>query len=732
MSLSRRKFLIGSGLVGGGLIIGLTLGRSSPPVPGTQEGSFQPNAWLQITTDGRVIFQLHKVEMGQGVMTSLPMLIGEELDFDPARLEIAMAGLHPAFADPAAKLQITGGSTSVAGSWQSLREAGAAARAMLLATAARRWEIPAAGCRTDNGVVINPATGARLAYADLAADAGQFRDIGFQLKSPADYRWIGTSLPRLDGVEKATGRAQFGIDVQQENLKTAVIVRCPHYGGSLDAWDQASISGKPGVVAAFPVHSGVAIVADSYWQARQAAQALQVSWDKGPLANLDSAAISASQAAALASGEARVRLEEGDITQVQLPPGRQLSSRYSAPYTHHSTMEPQNATALYSESAGGPQCVVWAPNQSPDICRAIAAHFAQVPRDQVTVHTTLLGGGFGRRGYPDFVGEVAAIARQMPGVPVKLQWSREDDMQHDFYRPSSLHQLDGGVDEAGHIVSWQHSVVSASIISGLAVEAMATKLPSWIPSATARSLGRKIGPVLADFDPIAADGAEIPYRVSNLRVATIQYDPGIPVGVWRSVSQSYNVFAVESFMDELSHSAGHDPVEFRRRHLPADSRHRAVLELAAARANWGQARAGLAQGVAISNPFGSYCAMVAEVAVDDGSFRVERIVAAVDCGRVINPDGAHAQIEGAIVYGLGAALKAPVTFRDGRAEQSNFHDLPVLRMDEVPEIEVHFVASDEAPTGLGEIGVPAVAPAVANALFAATGQRLRDLPLKLA
>jgi isoquinoline 1-oxidoreductase/isoquinoline 1-oxidoreductase beta subunit len=730
MALKRRHFLIGGGIVGAGLILGIALPRGKAPVPGTIAGSFQPNAWLQITPDGRFVFQLHKAEMGQGVITSLPVLLAEELDVEPTRFEIEMAGVHPDFAMPGFGVQITGGSSSLSTGWESLRHAGAAARAMLVAAAAKRWGLTAAQCRTENGEVFESGGDRRIAYAELADEAGAFAETPYTLKKPAEWRWVGRDLPRFDRVAKSDGTARFGIDVELEGMKVAVIVRCPHFGGSVQQWQPGSVESLDGVVAAFAVHSGIAIVADSYWQARKAANQLQVTWEKGPLAGLDSAAIFDGLQRALDNEKPRLALERGDIDAVVAQPERTLSAQYFIPYTHHSPMEPQNATALFTERGGSRRCEVWAPNQAPDICRALAAHFGGIGHEDVIVHSTLLGGGFGRRGYPDYVGEVVAIARQLPGTPVKLIWSREDDMRHDFYRPASLHRFSSTLDEAGRIESWRHTIAVASIFRGFASYVAATVLPTWVPTTFAHALGKFGGGVMSGRDASKAEGALIPYNVAHVAVGHVEHDPGIPIGFWRSVSHSFNAFAVESFIDELAHRAGRDPLQFRLRHLPDAPRHRAVLELAAAKANWGADDR--AQGIALSEPFNTPCAMVVDVAVDGDRFRVTRVVAAVDCGIVVAPQIAASQIEGGIIYGLSAALKAPVTIADGAVVESNFHDLPVLRIDEVPEIEVYFVDSDAAPTGVGEIGVPAVAPALANALFAATGQRLRELPLTLA
>ena len=739
MAISRRRFLIGSGLVGGGLVLGFTLGGGKPEVPGTVAGSFQPNAWLQITRDGRVIFQLHKVEMGQGVMTALPLIVGEELDFDPAGFEIAMAGVHPDFKAHALSTQITGGSNSIATSWDVLRHAGAAARAMLVAAAARRWGVSGEQCSTDNGAVINDSDRRRLNYAELAEEAQAFTDVAYELKPAVNYRWVGRAsspgyphgYPRLDAVGKSTGSARFGLDVDLEGMKVAVIVRCPYFGGSLKRWDIAGVKKLQGVVAAFEVHSGIAIVAEGYWPARRAAQQLQVEWHKGPLAGLDSTGIRRQQERVLEAQEPYVALERGDIDSVSKAPELILSARYSAPHTHHSPMEPQNATALYTEHPAGNRCEVWAPNQAPDICRALVMHYGEVSADNAIVHTTLLGGGFGRRGYPDFVAEAVAVARQLPGTAVKVIWSREDDMRHDFYRPASLHGLEASLDPQGHIETWRHRLVAPSILRGFGVYLVSGMLPTWVPTRVARGLGRNLGSGLAEYDPTLSDGARIPYSVPHLSVEQIEHDPGIPVGFWRSVSHSFNVFAVEGFIDELSHRAGMDPLDFRLQHLPESPRHRGVLELAAARAGWGKAAAGIGRGIAVAEPYDSFCAVVVEVSAGDNAFTVKRVVAAVDCGLVVCPDIVRSQIESGIVYGLGAAIKAPVSFADGRTVQSNFHDLPVLRINEMPRVEVHIVDSTEQPTGVGEIAVPVVAPALANALFAATGKRLRDLPLAL-
>lgn len=727
MKLNRRRFLIGTGLVGGGLILGFSF-AGKKPIPNTVEGSFQPNAWLQITTDNRVIFQLHKAEMGQGVITSLATIIGEELDYNPANFEIEMAGVHPDFNDPMNGIQLTGGSTSVAGSWDSLRHAGAAARAMLIETASQRWNIAIEECDTNDGYVINRQTQQSIAYADLAEAARKAANVDYELKKSADYKWIGKSIPRLDARIKSTGEAQFGIDTILPGMKIAVVVRSPYFGGSVKQWSDSSVINEDGVSAAFAIHSGIAIVAESYWQARKAANKLDVDWNKGPLAGLNSSQIRSDQQQALAEGEPYWVIKDDEIDNTLQSAHQLLQAEYASPFTHHSPMEPQNATALVT----GDSCEIWAPNQAPGICRTLAAHYANIDQDRITVNSTFLGGGFGRRGYVDFVGEVAAIAAQLPNTPIKLIWSREDDMQHDYYRPATYHGLQGALDEQGKLIGWQHKIVSSSIIQGFGVDLMSSMLPSWVPTKLARSMGRFVSDKLAKYDPTTADGAHIPYQTDHVAVAQIHYDSGVPTGFWRSVGFSHNCFVVESFIDELAYAADKtDPLTFRLDYLKDNPRQAAVLKLAASKANWGQSNAGVAQGIALSEPFSSHCAMVVDVTVSGQRYQIEKIVAAVDCGIAINPEMIKSQLESAIIYGLTAATKAPVTIKDGAVAESNFHDLPVLRIDEVPPIEVYIVDSNEVPTGIGEIGVPAIAPALANALFAATGQRLREMPLTL-
>lgn len=730
MKLSRRGFLIGSGVVGGGLLLGFSF-RDHSPIPHTRVDTFQPNAWLQITPQGEVIFQLDKAEMGQGVYNSLSALIGEELDYDPANMTIEFAGAHGKFKNPAMGVQITGGSTSVMTGWEPLREAGATARTMLIAAAAEKWSVDAAQCTTDDGVVVHPDGKQRLGYGELAhAAAQQSQPHAITLKDSKAYKWVGKSPKRFDSPDKIQGKTVFGVDVQLPGMKVAVVVRCPQFGGSVKSFDKASVSSLPGVVAVFPIHSGIAIVADGYWHARKAAQQLSVQWNKSVLEGLDSAAILAAQKQALANTEKPFSvLNEGDAGGVIAQASRTLTGHYTTPYFHHSPMEPQNCTALFASG----KLELWVPTQTAGIARAVAAFYTGIEQKAITVNSTFLGGGFGRRGYVDFAGEAAAIAINVPGVPVKLMWSREDDMQHDYYRPATYHEIKASLDEQGHVTGWHHAIVGTSVINGFGVDLTRGLLPSWVPPAIANGIGQGVADGVPAYDVTMADGALIPYGIPNRKVGIVHYDCGVPCGFWRSVSHSFNAFIVESFIDELAHEAQKDPVEFRRSYLQSQPRHLAALNLAVEKSGWAaQPRiAGFGRGVAVHESFGAVVAMVADVLVAANTFRVTRIVCAVDCGFVVDPDQVIAQIEGGAIYGLTAALKNGVSIQNGACAQSNFHDLPVLRMDEVPDITVHIVPSQAKPGGIGEVAVPPVAPVVANALFAATGKRLRDLPLAL-
>lgn len=734
MKLTRRKFLFASGITVSALTVGFVL-RDKPPIPGTVEGAFQPNAWLQITADGQYIFQLDKSEMGQGVMTTLPTILAEELDLYPARLQVEMAGVHDAFNNTKMGVQITGGSTSTPTAWDPLREAGATTRAWLLAAAAKFFSTGVSQLTTDNGTVHWGEK--KVAYHELLEQVKTVSPpSGVKLKDHSQYRWIGNHLPRRDSLAKTNGEAMFGIDTYLDGMLTAVVVRCPHFGGSVANWDKDSIKDIKGVKHAFPIHSGIAIVAEGYWPARKAANVLTVSWDKGPLAGLDSEKIKQQQQQA-SNNEGFNIVDEGEFAEVlkaaeNNPQQKIIEASYASPMAHHSPMEPQNCVAVIN----GNKAEVWAPTQTQDIAQSVFAHYSGLERENIKINTTLLGGGFGRRGYVDFVGEVAAIAKEIPGVPVKVQWSREDDMHHDYYRPPTWHEMKAVVDENGLPVAWNHNYVSPTVLTGFGTELISTMLPNWVPLDIARGIGLKVEGLVAEYDVSTGEGAKIPYAIKNKSVNYIHHDTGVPVGFWRSVAHSHNAFVVESFIDELAVAAEMDPVEYRRKLLTDKSderqrRYSEVMELVVKESHWGHEKK--VQGIAVHESFLSFVAMVVDITVSDDqkNFTVDKVYCAVDCGQVINPAIVRAQIQGGAVYGLTAALKDPVTIEDGKVKQSNFHDLPVLRMNECPEFKVKFVETHAKPGGVGEIGTPPIAPAVANAIYRATGKRLREMPFRL-
>jgi isoquinoline 1-oxidoreductase beta subunit len=655
-----------------------------------------------------------RAEMGQGVATALPQLLAEELDVPWSAVSFEFAPAHPAYGQFG--MQVTGGSTSVVQSWEPLREAGASARWMLREAAARRWGVALDDVRTDKATVLGPS-GERLSYGELATEAATL-DVpsDVPLKGASDFALIGESMPRLDVPVKTTGAAIFGIDAGPPDARTAVVARCPVFGGTLRSFDPTAALTVAGVDEVVELESGVAVVADSYVTAMEGRAALVVEWDEGPGASLDDAEIFRRLEAAAPDG--RATADEGDVEAVLSSGGEVIRATYRLPYLAHATMEPMNCTAWVRDG----RCTVWAPTQfqnAPGIvgggARQVAADAAGVDADDTEVITTFLGGGFGRRAERDFVREAAELAGKVEG-PVKVIWSREDDMQHDFYRPASYHDMAAVLASDGRPEAWLHRIAAQSIIERW--------VPGWVPG-LAGFAGRR--------DPTSTEGAsDQPYHVPSVRVTYAKVDLPIPVGFWRSVGHTHTAFAVESFIDELAHAAGRDPYEYRRALLEAHPRHLRVLDAVAELSKWGTpAPEGRARGIAVVESFGSYVAEVAEVSVTDGQPRVHRVWCAIDCGTVLNPAIVRAQMESGIVYGLTAALYGEINIRGGRAVQSNFHDYRVLRMGEAPAVEVALTPSGDAPGGVGEPGTPPIVPAVTNALFALTGQRVRELPIRL-
>lgn len=705
-SIPRRKFLQTTAVATAGLIIGFRL-----PLEGETSDEFKPNAFLRIAPDGKVRVIVGKAEMGQGVYTAIAMLLAEELDADWSKISVESAPVAPEYNHTAFGIQMTGGSTSTWSSYDQMRKAGAAARAMLVAAAAQSWQVEPASCRTEPSVVIHDVSKRRLSYGELANAAAQLtppKEV--TLKDPKDFRILGKPTRRLDTPAKANGSAVFGIDVRFPGLLTAVIARPPVFGAKVRNVNSEKAQAIAGVKGVFPVPSGVAVVADGFWPAKRGRDALQIEWDEGPLADLTSANLSA-QYAELARKPGLVARNEGDAAAALASAAKKVEAEYEVPYLAHATMEPLNCVV----DLRADHCEIWTGTQFQTVDRAAAASAAGLKPEQVEIHTTFLGGGFGRRANPasDFVIEAVQVAKAAK-APVKVVWTREDDTRGGYYRPAFFDRISAGLDAVNNPVAWTHTIVGQSIIAGTMFESMM---------------------VTDGIDHASVEGAsDLPYAIPSVRVELHSPKLGIPVLWWRSVGHSHTAFVVESFFDEVAHAAGKDPVEMRRALLAKHPRHLGVLNLAAEKAGWGKPlSAGRGRGIAVHESFGSYLAEIAEVSVSrDGVPRVHRVVCAIDCGPIVNPDTIKAQMESGIIFGLTAALYGEITFDKGRVQQRNFHDYRMLRIHEAPEIEVHIVPSTEKQGGVGEPGVAPIAAAVGNAIFAATGKRVRRLPIRAA
>ncbi len=713
---SRRTFVKVGVIAGAGLTLGVSYRLIRGPGQPATDAAFAPSAFLRIDTDGSITVMVDRAEMGQGVATALPQLVAEELDVAWDQVSFEFAPAHPAYG--IFGMQVTGGSTSVVQSWEPLREAGAKARWMLREAAAQQWGVPAAQIRMQGGIAIN-ADGSELTYgalASAAASIGVPRSV--PLKDATDFEIIGTSVPRLDVPEKTTGEAIFGLDAGPSDTRVAVVARSPVFGGTLSGFDPAPALAVEGVDEVVELERGVAVVANGYPAAKAGRDALLVEWDEGPESDLDDAEILRRFATAIEEGGGSVR-DDGDVEAAFEENGEAIQATYRLPYLAHATMEPMNCTVWVRDG----RCTVWVGTQfqnAPAIAgggaRQVAAAAAGVDADDTEIHTTFLGGGFGRRAERDYIREAAELAGKVSG-PVKVIWSREDDMQHDFYRPASYHELGAVLDSDGKPAGWQHDIATQSILEHL--------VPVWIPGFAEHFAGSK--------DPTATEGASNhPYHVPNINVNFAKVDLPVPVGFWRSVGHTHTGFVVESFIDELAHAAGQDPYQYRRELLDAHPRHLAVLDAVAKASDWGSpAPEGRARGIAVVESFGSYVAEVAEVSVEDGRPRVHKVWCAIDCGVVVNPAIVRAQMESGIVYGLTAGLYGEINIDKGRAVQGNFDTYRMLRMNESPEVEVLLMPSGDDPGGVGEPGTPPIIPAVTNAVFALTGQRVRDLPIRL-
>lgn len=707
---SRRKFLKESTALMGGLVIGFYLpiksGRAyaadAPP-----KLVYPPNAFIRIAADDSITIVVNKSEMGQGVYTSLPMLIAEELEADWSRIRVESAPVAAVYNHTGFGMQMTGGSSSIPSSWEQLRQVGASGRILLIRAAAQQWGVPEGECHAENSQVIHAGSGKKLSYGKLADAAAKLPlPDNVALKSPKDFKLIGKATKRLDTPAKINGSAQFGLDVYLPGMLTVLIARSPVFGGKVKRFDATEARKLPGVQGVYQVPTGIAVAASGFWPAKTARDLLEIEWDEGPGAALSTPKMRA-EYLELAKQPGAIARKDGDTVQGFKAAHKSISAEYEIPYLAHAAMEPLNVVVDLKPD----HCSIWTGTQMQTMDHAMAAKTAGLKPEQVEIHTTFLGGGFGRRANPrsDFVIEAVQVAMAV-AQPVKVVWTREDDTRGGNYRPMWSDHIEAGIAKDGKPLAWKHTLVGQSIVADTSFEAFMTH---------------------NGVDATSVEGAAtLPYVIPNLRVELHSPKNAVPVQWWRSVGHSHTAFVVETMIDELAHLAGKDPVAYRLGILPADSRYRGVLQLAAKNAGWGKKKlpAGHAYGVAVHKSFDSYVAEIAEVSLENGKIRVHRVVAAVDCGMVINPDGVRQQIEGGIVYGLSAALHGAITLENGRVMQSNFHDYAPLRFSEMPRVEVHIVASGEPPTGIGEPGTPPIAPAVANAVFTLTGKRLRRMP----
>jgi len=690
--MDRREFLRVSALAGAGLLIACRVGRDEVP-----RASGDLAAWIHVAPDGQVTLYISESEMGQGIHTALAQVLADEMEADWSRVRAVHAPADQARYGH----QSTGGSTSIREGYTTLRQAGAAARELLVAAAAAAWSVPTGACRAELGQVHHDASGRTLSYGELSERAAALpAPRSPTLKEPAAFRYIGKPVKRLDSPDKVTGRAVFGLDTRLPDLLVAVVARPPVVGGAVRSFDPAAAKAVAGVRDVVQIPSGVAVVADGFWAASKGRDALVVDWDDRGNGALSSAGIR-NQLKEICGRGVNAR-SDGNAAAALARAARRVDAVYDAPYLAHATMEPMNCTAHVRADG----CEIWAPTQAPTGTQQTAARITGFRADQIVVHTTYLGGGFGRRSQTDFVADAVHVAKAI-GRPVKVMHTREDDMRAGFYRPVGYNELSAGLDAEGWPVAWIHRIASASITE-------------------------QFGPLRNGIDTSAVAGAaNIPYRIPNVLVTYAKPDLPITTWWWRSVGSSQNAYITECFVDELARAAGKDPLAYRLHLLADHPRHRGVLEAAAQHAGWGSSLpAGRARGLAVHEAFGSFVAQVAEVSLrDDGTVRVHRVVCAVDCGQVINPDTVVAQMESGIIFGLSAALYGEITLANGGIVQSNFSDYPAVRMSEAPAIETHLVPSGDAHGGIGEPGTPPIAPAVCNAVLALTGKPVRKLPL---
>jgi isoquinoline 1-oxidoreductase beta subunit len=700
MTTTRRDFLKTSAVLGGGLTLGFALPGAllQADAAGTL---YTPNAWVHIANDNVITLISARSEMGQGVYTSLPMLIAEELGVDIKRIKVAIAPPNAVYTNSMLGAQITGGSTSVREGWEKLRIAGAQVRTMLVSAAASKWNVDASTLRVDNGKVIG-ANGKSATFGSLAEAASKLpvpKDVA--LKDSKDFKIVGKATKRLDTPLKVNGTAVYGIDVKLPGMVYASLEQCPVIGGKVVSFDATKAKLMPGVIDVVQIDDGVAVVANSYWRAKKAREALDVKWDEGAGANLSNAVMMEGIRDAEKSAKIITIKKTGDSATAMKGAVKTLTAEYQSQLLAHATLEPQNFTADFRDG----KCLVIGPTQFQQGAQGGVAKALGLKPEDVTVQTTFIGGGFGRRLDVDFIVQAAQISKAV-GKPVKLLWSREDDTTHDFYRPMALHRMAAGLDANDKPVALTFQLTSQSV----------TQRAFGLPKDT--------------LDPFMAEAAVVGYDIPNMTQDLLIHDSGMRVGYWRSVSHALNAFANECFIDEMAAAAGKDPYAFRLALLDSQPRYAKVLKLAAEKAGWGSPLpAGHFHGIALMEGYGTYMAQVAEISVADNQIKVHRVVVAADTGQMVNPDTVEAQLQSSVAFGLSAALGGQITLDKGRVQQSNFHDYPVVRMAEMPKIDVILVPSTEKPGGVGEPATALIGPAVANALFAATGKRVRKMPL---
>ncbi|XOV86519.1 MAG: molybdopterin cofactor-binding domain-containing protein [Pseudomonadota bacterium] len=730
VNLSRRKFLQATAVVGGGLVVGFSLtGCSSPELPISRvSGDFVPDAFLQILPDNTVRFYCPRDEMGQGVTTGLGTLIGEELDVHPASLDIVFAGVHGDYKNPDFGIQGTGGSTSLKAHYLQLRQAGASARSLILAAAARDLNVPETSLTTQEGFVIAGAE--KYPYGKFVATAATLpapETGSVALKANADFRYIGKEFPRVDALAKSTGAAVYGIDVEVPGMHHAVVVRAPVAGARLKAVDKTQALDMPGVTDIIEISSGVAVVAEKYWQAKTAAARLNPVWDQVPLTSVDSARVRSDYEQAMLEGEGLNDAEEGNLDAGFASASQVIESQYWAPFLAHAPLEPMNAVLKIENG----EADLWSGTQGPVGARGLVARFSGLDEDRIRVHSTYLGGGFGRRGTLTHIVEITEVA-VATNKPIHLLWSREDDLKNGVYRPASLMKIRAGVDEQGQITAWQARRVGGNITP----DTLKNMIPGLLPGLGDGTVDFLVGLSRDLFqgwmiDHSSIEGLYEDYAAGSKQVSHVTVEHGVPLTFWRSVGHSYTAFAKESAIDELAVLAGKDVVDIRLQNTSNNPRLNNVIRVAGEHMRAMKPAPGRYLGFAAHNSFGTDVAEIAEVSVENNQIRVHRVTCVVDCGLAVNPDVVRAQMEGAVMFGLTAALYGNLELKDGAFAESNFHDYPILRMNEAPEVDVIIVDSGTAPTGVGEPGLPPIAPAVANAVFRATGQRLRSLPLTL-